>query len=515
MEKNKYNYIVKISINPEEGFWGGCVDDGVKMPLTDKSDYSYDCAEDAVGNLYTGLLVSNKGRYAYFRGASRITVRGGMLTVYSNEDIIYKDGFNDFRSAYLAAAKEFFVKDELSAPEDLILSPQFSTYTEYGVNVTAEKTLDYAKSLSRGGASRGVIIIDDGWMNDYGDWTFNAEKFPDPAKTIKSLHEAGFKVMLRIVPFVNKTAKDYNVLLKNNALIRDESGNAALKSRGNGRFAILDMTSGFAVKRLKSELNALLALGADGFKFDAGGVSFYSDGDVNEANTDAVGESRAYANFACGYRYSELGECINFGGGHAVTSLRDKISDFDSTEGLGAIVPNMIQAGICGYFYCCPGNAGGGRIYSFTSGNDKIYDYETVSRFCECYALMPCARFSHAYLSKDQKVKESLAKCTALRGEVSEYIKELISAAKRHREPILRSLEYVFPHQGFYTEKTAFMLGNRYLVAPVTEQGKTQKTVTLPRGKWLYLGKTGYSGGKTVTVPAPVGTLPYFVYEGE
>lgn len=511
----KYNYIVKISINPDEGFWGGCVDDGVKMPLTDKSDYAYDCAADTVGNPYTGLLVSNKGRYAYFRGASSITVHGGMLTVSSYEDIVYKDGFDDFRSAYLDAAKEFFDKDELSVPKELLLKPQFCTWTECGVNVTADKTINYANSISRAGYSHGVIIIDDGWMNDYGDWTFNSEKFPDPAKTIKTLHEAGFKVMLWVVPFVNKTAKDYNLLLKNNALIRDESGNAALKTWWNGRSALLDMTSEFAVNWLKKELNALLALGADGFKFDAGGVRFYSENDVNEANTDVVGESRAYADFAYSYHYTELKECVNFGGGHAVTRLRDKRRNFDLTEGLGALVPNMIQSGICGYFYCCADMIGGGQISDFISGKDKTFDYETISRFCECSALMPCMQFSHAYWNMDENVKELFAKYVALHDEVSEYIKELISAAEKHREPILRSLEYVFPHQGFYAEKTAFMLGNRYLVAPVTEQGKTQKTVTLPKGKWLYLGKTGYTGGKTVTVPAPVGTLPYFVYDGE
>lgn len=75
----------------------------------------------------------------------------------------------------------------------------------------------------------------------------------------------------------------------------------------------------------------------------------------------------------------------------------------------------------------------------------------------------------------------------------------------------MRYLEYEFPHSGFEKEVNAFMLGGDYLVAPVVQKNQTQKQITLPKGKWQYC-PTGeiFTGEKTVTVPAEVGTLPYF-----
>lgn len=55
------------------------------------------------------------------------------------------------------------------------------------------------------------------------------------------------------------------------------------------------------------------------------------------------------------------------------------------------------------------------------------------------------------------------------------------------------------------------MLGDSFLVAPVLEKGAVTKTVRLPHGKWLYLGKCELDGGTEVTVDAPLGTLPYFI----
>ena len=42
----------------------------------------------------------------------------------------------------------------------------------------------------------------------------------------------------------------------------------------------------------------------------------------------------------------------------------------------------------------------------------------------------------------------------------------LLNSAKTG-EPIIRHMEYAFPHQGFVDCKDQFMLGDRYLVAPV------------------------------------------------
>ena len=51
--------------------------------------------------------------------------------------------------------------------------------------------------------------------------------------------------------------------------------------------------------------------------------------------------------------------------------------------------------------------------------------------------------------------------------------------------------------------------GSSLLVAPVVDEGKKERDVVLPEGKWLYYDRE-YEGGQTVTVKAPIGVLPVF-----
>jgi len=60
------------------------------------------------------------------------------------------------------------------------------------------------------------------------------------------------------------------------------------------------------------------------------------------------------------------------------------------------------------------------------------------------------------------------------------------------------------------------MYGPAFLVAPVTEQGATHRTVYLPAGcDWYnYWTNQRLHGGQTIEVDAPIDTLPLFVKAG-
>jgi alpha-D-xyloside xylohydrolase len=61
-----------------------------------------------------------------------------------------------------------------------------------------------------------------------------------------------------------------------------------------------------------------------------------------------------------------------------------------------------------------------------------------------------------------------------------------------------------------------YMFGPAFLVAPVTEQGATSRTVYLPAGAdWYnYWTKERLHGGQSVKVSAPIERLPLFVRAG-
>jgi alpha-D-xyloside xylohydrolase len=61
-----------------------------------------------------------------------------------------------------------------------------------------------------------------------------------------------------------------------------------------------------------------------------------------------------------------------------------------------------------------------------------------------------------------------------------------------------------------------YMYGPAFLVAPVTEQGATHRTVYLPAGcDWYnYWTNERLHGGQTIVVDAPIDTLPLLVRAG-
>ena len=75
--------------------------------------------------------------------------------------------------------------------------------------------------------------------------------------------------------------------------------------------------------------------------------------------------------------------------------------------------------------------------------------------------------------------------------------------------PIVRHMEYEFPNQGFENCKDQFMLGPKYLVAPVLTK-EDSREVMLPAGEWKDdLGKV-WKGGQKIKIDVPIDRLPYF-----
>lgn len=500
-----------IEIFENEYWYGGVVRHGVNMPLTKDIEYFYEAGETIEGDSYSGFFVSNAGRFFDVSGDCRIQIKDGAFKVEYDRELRLESGYSDLKGAYYAAAK-YFKKDEIKVPRDLLFYPQFCTWTEMGVDVSEEKILAYAQTIVDKKFPHGALLIDDGWMAEYGDWSFDERKFKNPKAMIKKLKSLGFKVMLWLVPFVSDSADSYKILEQENGLIKTADGTVLKRKWWNGKAAILDLTNPFVFKWLKDKLDALMTkYGIDGFKFDGGGARFYQDDYVTYASADSIGQSQAWSELAMLYEYSELKECVGYSGRHAIVRLNDKRRNWDRTEGLGALVPDMIQAGLCGYLYTCADMIGGGQISDFWPGK-TFNDNEVIKRYCECSALMPCMQYSHGYWKKDRAVEKEFVRFAMLHVEYKEYLEALIDEAEKNNTPIVRSLEFEFPHQGFEREMDVFMLGSSYLVAPVIVKNQETKKLVLPKGyQWEYV-PTGeiYGGGSQVEVSAPIGVLPYF-----
>jgi alpha-glucosidase/alpha-D-xyloside xylohydrolase len=110
-----------------------------------------------------------------------------------------------------------------------------------------------------------------------------------------------------------------------------------------------------------------------------------------------------------------------------------------------------------------------------------------------------------------------LAKYLRLRYQLMPYTYSLAYGSYQTGAPYMRALFMDFPNDpnvaGIPDE---YMFGPAFLVAPVTEQGATERKVYLPAGTdWYnYWTNERVKGGQTVTVHAPIDTLPLFVRAG-
>ena len=92
-----------------------------------------------------------------------------------------------------------------------------------------------------------------------------------------------------------------------------------------------------------------------------------------------------------------------------------------------------------------------------------------------------------------------------------------MQAAHERGTPVMRTLFYEFPADAkSWDVSDEYLFGPDLLVAPVMEAGLTQRPVYLPAGAQWTNAWTGevLPGGQTVTVAAPLDTIPLFLRDG-
>ena len=289
--------------------------------------------------------------------------------------------------------------------------------------------------------------------------------------------------------------------------MRDKDGQMAVLRWWNGASACYDLTNPAALASFVGTLRAAQdKYGIDGYKFDAGDNNCYASTAL-ASSASTVDHTESYARLGLSFPVNEFRACWKMGNQPLVQRLGDKNYSWDAVQSL---IPQMCVAGLLGYTFACPDMIGGGQWTSFLNVASDEFDQELIVRSAQIHALMPMMQFSVApwrVLSADNLA--IVLNAANLHVRFAPYIMQLAHQNTKTGEPIVRSMEYQFPHQGFEKCRDQFMLGDRYLVAPMTHSG-VERSVVLPRGTWRdELGKK-YRGGKTYTISVPLSRLPYF-----
>ena len=119
--------------------------------------------------------------------------------------------------------------------------------------------------------------------------------------------------------------------------------------------------------------------------------------------------------------------------------------------------------------------------------------------------------------SYGKQAEPILAKYLKLRYQLLPYTYSVAYRSYQTGAPYMRALFMDFPEDPKAANiPDEYMYGPAFLVAPVTEQGATHRTVYLPAGcDWYnYWTNARLHGGQTIVADAPIDTLPLFVRAG-
>lgn len=505
--------ITTFKLLNNELWWGGSVCDGAHAPFG-KDYFTRDLSSwkelspnnPEASNQSAPLLLSTQGRYIWSDSPFTFTFNNHSLTICHQGDLFTKKAGTTLAEAYHAVSQEFFPPSNKTIPAELITKLQYNTWIEMPYHPTQKSIEQYAEHILAANLPAGTIMIDDKWCPDYGDWKFDTRSFPNAASMIQKLHNLGFRIMLWLVPFVSPDSENFRYLEQNNLLLRDSDKNTAIRRWWNGFSAVLDISNPQAINWLKKQLNQLINMGIDGFKFDGGDFYEYHNSDIASQAMTSADFCQKWAELGLSYPYNEFRACWKMGGQPLAQRLRDKPQSWDH-EGLQSLIPELLTQSMIGHAFTCPDMIGGGEIESMKTTR---IDQEFFIRYAQVAALTPMMQFSTLPTRVLDTIHLQALKTTlSIREKYLSIITNLAQHASQSGEPILRPMSYHYPHYEDIIDQ--FLLGADIIVAPCLQKGAKYRYVTIPEGTWISDKNTYVSGPARIKVTTPLDRLPRFI----
>ena len=395
--------------------------------------------------------------------------------------------------------------------------------SKFGYRSEAEAR-SVVQTLRQKGIPADAIILDLYWYQNMGDFSWNLSLW-NPGLMIGDFLKTGVKTILITEPYFVSYSPNYAVgdaqgVFGMNSLNQTYAlGN--WWSCGGCNAALLDMTNPAGRAWLWSLYRPLFGGGIAGVWTDLGEPERHPDDMVHSLGTTARVHNiydllwaetvyRGLASLDPGRRVFNLTRS-GFAGIQrygAFTWSGDVLSSFPA---LAVQVPMMLGMGMSGLAY----------HHSDTGGFDGTPSPELYIRWMQFSALSPVAR-AHGNNRATEPwgyglQAEGIAKdFISLRYRLLPYLYTMAQENCSSGVPIARPLILEYPGDAnLADEGSAYMLGDNLLVAPVTVQGASTRTVYLPPGYWYdFWTDKGYPGGQSYPFTVTLDRIPLFVSAG-
>ena len=493
------------------------------------------------------FLLTNKGYGLLWDNPSKTTIEPGF-----NEQTKWTSQVGDRVSFFViagATADEIFAGYKLLTGPTHLLPKSAYGYIQCKQRYSSQKELlDVAQGYRDRHLPADVLVVDWFYYTKMGQFDFDPKYWPDPAGMNKKLHEMGFETMISVWPRFLAADRYYDEVLKKGWLISYADGKPIDGLPYDRAGSDIDTTNPEAAawywKTIREDIisQGFDSLWADETEPDLPpNGAYYKIGPGTEyfnvypyfhtkALYDGFRKDEPGRRAAILSRDGYLGEQSN---GTVVWS-----SDITGTwDAYKRQIPTGLDVAASGLAYWS--NDTGGWQYlpsehhpahkplldpSDARDNVRGYDDfpELYTRWFQYASFLPIfrthgSRNTNEVWSYGKEAEPILEKYLKLRYTLMPYIYSLGYQTWLNGAPFMRALPLDFPNDPKVTDlRDEYMFGPAFLVAPVTEQGATSREVYLPAGAdWYnYWTNERVKGGQTITVAAPIDTLPLFVRAG-
>lgn len=388
-----------------------------------------------------------------------------------------------------------------------------------------------------------VIVIDFFHWTRQGDWRFNPEFWPDPARMVQNLEKLGVKVMVSVWPTVNRRSQNFLEMWRSGFITRNKSGTPAhfyfvdVGDEDGTYVHYYDPTHPEARKYIWEKVK-------QGY-FQQGIKVFWLDACEPEMNPMTpenlhfyAGDGKAVANIYPRDHVQGFYEGMKAQGEEEILFLcrsawagsqrygaavwsGDINSTFDALRVQVRAGLNMALSGIPWWTT---------DIGGFRGGDPAAPEFrELLVRWFQYGAFCPLFRLhghrlpnTNDFNGAENEVwsfgAESypiLKDYLLLRERLRPYIMAQMRLAHESGMPPMRPLFVDFPSDpACWAVEDEYMFGPDLLVAPVLEAGARQRKVYLPGGSMWKDSWTGQllAGGQWINAEAPLERIPLFLH---
>ena len=389
--------------------------------------------------------------------------------------------------------------------------------------------------------------VSNGQALKYEDFDFSGTPWPDPAKMVQDIHDAGLKLLLWQVPVYKKQGDD-EVQNAQNDLDREDAATRKLcvtmpdgtpytipKGNWFPDSMVPDFTNPETVKSWFGKRQYLLDIGVDGFKTDGGEFIHHPDAQFHNGTTGKEGVNRysrdyteSYRNFvgSNGVIFSRAG----FSGQHTVPCHWGGDQQSQNAE-LASVLKAGLSAAASGMIFW------GFDLAGFAGPLPSLDLYRRATQMaCFCpimqwhsepdggqfRELMPGAEGNNERSPWNMEdsyaapgFMDEMRYWHKLHEQLRPYLWKTVQECVRDSKPFMRPLVYEWPNDvNIVNCQDEYLLGDDLLIAPLLEENATSREVYLPDGVWFdFFDGSEYAGNQTITAGKD-GKLPVFTRNG-